>query len=235
MGEDGKSSDGGEREIQMARLKLLLPPEGVLQPNDVYDDPLHFYYRPVVGALYRRRIESGLSLLRPPYARILEIGYGSGLLMPTLVTLAPHVAGVDLASDPQATGKILRGLGIEAELHKGDIASFSAGEERFDLIVAFSIFEHVADPSTALAACARLLQPDGQLLIGMPRVDRLMVPLFDLIGYHGINEHHVTTYRQVVRAAHNQFILRRFRCFPHGLPRWAGLYFNLLFQKKPER
>ena len=216
----------------MAHLKLLLPPAGILQPNDVQDDPLRFYYRPVVGQLYRRRIEDGLSLLRPPYARILEIGYGSGLLMPTLATLAPRVAGVDIASDPEVTGRILRGLGVEVELHKGDIASFDAGGEMFDLIVAFSIFEHVADPAAALAACSRLLRTGGQLLIGMPRVDRFMVPLFDLIGFHDIQNHHVTTHRQVVRAARGFFALHRFAGFPRWLPRWAGLYFNLLFLKK---
>lgn len=216
----------------MARLKLLLPPAGILQPNDVQDDPLRFYYRPVVGGLYRRRIEVGLSLLSPPYARILEIGYGSGLLLPTLATLAPHVAGVDIASDPEATGQILRGIGVEADLHKGDIASFDAKGEMFDLIVAFSIFEHVADPATVLAACSRLLPPGGQLLIGMPRVDRFMVPLFDLIGFHGIQNHHVTTYRQVAQAAQGLFALLRIVGFPQWLPLRAGLYFNLLFEKQ---
>jgi hypothetical protein len=38
-----------------ARLKLL--PKGMFQPNND-DDPLTYYYKPLIGSLYRYRIQT---------------------------------------------------------------------------------------------------------------------------------------------------------------------------------
>jgi hypothetical protein len=62
--------------------KLYLPPKGILEPNND-DDRLKYYYVPIVGRLYVGRINMTLGLLkRDEFSSILEIGYGSGVLMP---------------------------------------------------------------------------------------------------------------------------------------------------------
>ena len=43
-------------------LRLDLPPRGTLTPNNDVD-PLAFYYKPVVGRVFRARIDLGLGLL----------------------------------------------------------------------------------------------------------------------------------------------------------------------------
>ena len=58
-----------------AERRFKAPPPGALAANDDRHDPLKYYYAPLVGLLYRNRIESGLALLRPPFDSILEIGY----------------------------------------------------------------------------------------------------------------------------------------------------------------
>ncbi len=215
------------------QIRLQLPEEGVLQPNDELHDPLRYYYRPIVGALYRGRIEQGLSLLDPPYAAILEIGYGSGLLIPTLAKIGKHVAGVDLASDPAKTRERLGSIGVEATLLKGDICKMDFPDGCFDLVVAFSVFEHIADPLPALATIHRLLKRGGSFLVGMPRVDRLMSKLFPLIGYKTIDEHHVTNPKAFLAAASEFFTLERTTQIPSFLPAFVGLYFNMLLRPKP--
>ena len=76
-------------------LRLRLPPRGTLRPNNEVD-PLRFYYRPLVGRVFRARIDAGLALLDGlRFERLLEIGYGSGLLMPTLATIARELHGAD--------------------------------------------------------------------------------------------------------------------------------------------
>jgi 2-polyprenyl-3-methyl-5-hydroxy-6-metoxy-1,4-benzoquinol methylase len=215
----------------MTATKLILPPKGTLQPNDETTDPLKYYYYPVVGRLFRGRIEAGLSLLRPPYQRVLEIGYGSGILLPTLCQIGGDICGVDVTSDPAGTQALLKKFGVCVELFQGDICEWRFTGEKFDLVVAFSILEHIADPPRAMRRIAELLKPDGTLLIGVPRVDRLMAALFSLIGYHGIEGHHVTTYKEVLRCASPYFRLQRFGTYPSFLPRWASLYFNMVFVK----
>ena len=66
----------GERE----RLVLIeIPPRSALvRTHD--DDPLHWYYRPIVGRLYLRRLELALGLIDSIATigrdRILEVGFG---------------------------------------------------------------------------------------------------------------------------------------------------------------
>jgi hypothetical protein len=81
-------------------IKFILPEKGTLEPNGP-GDPLWYYYKPFIGILYRKRIEHCLSLLEPKYGSILEVGYGSGILVPTLLNIADRVSGLDTVSDPE--------------------------------------------------------------------------------------------------------------------------------------
>jgi SAM-dependent methyltransferase len=216
----------------MSKIRMHLPPEGALEPNDEKDDPLPYYYSPIAGRLYRGRIESGLSLLQPHYESILEVGYGSGINMPTLSQIGGEVWGVDICSDPERVADRLTRIGVRAMLAKADICDWDCAPERFDLVVAFSVFEHIPDSSAALRQIWRLLKPKGMLLVGMPRVDKLMTTFFSLIGYSGIEDHHVNTFRKVCDSARPYFDIECTRVFPRWCPRWAGLYFSFLFKKR---
>src|SRR3954467_2206464 len=76
-------------------LRLDLPPQGVLRPNDAHD-PLPYSYPPAVGWLYRHRLQMGLDLLPAGGRRVLEVGVGSGVLVPTLTRRYPEYVGTDL-------------------------------------------------------------------------------------------------------------------------------------------
>ncbi len=208
-----------------------LPPKGALRPNGPAD-PLPYYYASVVGLLYRRRIEQGLNMLSPPYSSILEVGYGSGVLLPTLCRIGNYVAGVDLQSDPQEVTTAVSRLGAECELRKGNLLDDLFGSQRFDLIVAFSVLEHIEDLGPVLSRFHQLLVPSGHLLIGMPRVDKFMEKAFDVIGFRHIEEHHVTDYRTCLKQAASWFDLKRCTHMPSCLPECAGIYFNMLFVRK---
>src|SRR5271155_2337458 len=83
------------RGVDRAVLELKLPVKGTLVPTDE-TDPVSYYYHPLVGWLYRGRINLGLSLLEYPVDTILETGCASGLLMPTLKSVAKKYVGIDI-------------------------------------------------------------------------------------------------------------------------------------------
>lgn len=213
-----------------AKVLFRLPPKHALQPNGP-DDPLPYYYHPLVGPLYRRRVAQALALLKPPYESILELGYGSGILLPSLSAIGAAVHGIDIESDPAKVSSNLARLGVHVQLARGDIRHTSYADQSFDLIVAISVFEHLHELESVADEAFRLLKPSGQLLVGMPRVDRLMERLFPLIGYYNIRSHHVANYRQLLEAARSRFDLVRLTTMPRLLPKSAGLYFNMLFRK----
>ena len=78
-------------------MRLALPPQGALVPNDEHD-PLPYYYRPLTGWLYRKRLTMALSLLPAGTSKqhVLEVGVGSGILIPTLSAAFDSYTGTDL-------------------------------------------------------------------------------------------------------------------------------------------
>ncbi len=216
------------------RITFILPPKGLFRQSGP-DDPLPYYYHPMVSRLYSGRINRGLSLLTPPYESLLDVGYGSGLLLPTLSQICKDLVAIDRVTDPASVMPILSGLGIKATLLKGDVASACLDGKQFDLIVAFSVFEEVSEHLPVLSRIYEALKPGGELLVGMPRVDRIMEWLFFLIGYRGIEDKHIHTYKEFIHNAQTEFDFRleKIATLPRFAPRFAALYFAMLF-KKPD-
>ena len=169
--------------------------------------------------------------MNPPYESILEIGYGSGVLLPTLASMAKAVYGIDIKSDCAKIGHNLSKLGVQVNLAKADILTADYQEESFDLIVAVSVFEHIQDLVQVLNKLSGFLRREGHLLVGMPRVDNFMKMAFPLIGCNNIQAHHITNYKQLIKASEGMFSLVKFSGMPSGIPAFAGLYFNMLFCK----
>ncbi len=81
----------------------------------------------------------------------------------------------------------------------------------------------------------RILKPGGELLVGMPRVDRLMENLFTAIGFKGISAHHVTSPDALKIVAREYFELSDVSRFPAHFPIPIALYFNMLFKKTSKK
>jgi 2-polyprenyl-3-methyl-5-hydroxy-6-metoxy-1,4-benzoquinol methylase len=213
------------------KRRFVLPVQEVFQANND-DDPLPYYYKPIIGRIFRERIEQGLSLLQPPYGSILEIGFGSGLVLPSLCRLGEQVYGIDLNSDPAKVGEDLQKMGCNCHLYQGDISKSTFENEQFDLIVAFSVLEHIQDLDYLVQHVQRFLSPGGHFLVGMPRVDRFMSKAFEFVGFNEIDKHHVSDYAKCLGACSGAFSLHSRTRLPQYLPQWASLYNNMLFEKK---
>jgi SAM-dependent methyltransferase len=195
-------------------LRLDLPPRGTLTPNNDVD-PLAFYYKPVVGRVFRARIDLGLALLQGPYDDLLEVGYGSGLLLPTLAKISHNITGLDLEPTPPGLPAYLKSKGVHATFAQGDVRTMPFPGSSFDCVVAFSIFEHVEGRmlEDGLAEIARVLRPNGTFLIGCPAVHRAMSAAFAAIGFADIDHHHVSDLAAIVRAA-KQFAVEETAAWP---------------------
>ena len=223
-------------------LRLALPPRGSIQPNNDVD-PLKYYYAPVVGRVFRARIDLGLALLDDvagPGARlgrVLEVGYGSGLLLPTLARGAERVDGIDLASEPAAVREAMARLGVHnlGDLAKGDIRRMPFSDASYDAVIAFSILEHLEAPllAAALVEVARVLRPGGRFLVGCPAVHRAMNAAIAAIGFRGIEHHHVSSIHDVLAAVPAAgFSIEKRATMPRGVPLGLAPYNAVLLRKK---
>jgi SAM-dependent methyltransferase len=203
-------------------MRLELPPKGVLRPNDEHD-PLPYYYNPVVGWLYRHRLQMGLDLLPDSGTRVLEIGVGSGVLVPTLTKRYAEYTGTDLTLAPGLEGLVAKGC--QAAFRRADLlADADLPENAFDAVVCFSVLEHIADSRGAARGLARALVPGGTLVTGYPMVSRFMSVAFDCIGYHGIDNHHVSPPAKISDALAEVLTPLRRVAFPPAAPVSAALY-----------
>jgi SAM-dependent methyltransferase len=198
-------------------MAVRLPPRERITPIDD-DDPLRFYYMPVVGRFYLRRLEIASALLDGRGGRLLDLGYGSGVFLPELAARGFRVIGADRHAKGAMVRAMARGEGVDAALVTGDLLSLPFAAASVDVVCCLSVLEHVATLDAAFAEIRRVLRPGGTAVLGYPRVDRLMGVLFRAIGFADIEAHHVSTPRDIEAAARRALTLEIRRPWPPGLP-----------------
>jgi len=97
--------------------------------------------------------------------RVLEIGFGNGNFLAWAKTLGAEVVGTEID-----TAMIERARARGFDARPAPLEALVAANERFDLIVAFDVFEHWDKPMlvASLTQFAALLVPDGQVLARFP-------------------------------------------------------------------
>ena len=177
-----------------------------LLPRESYDgvdefDPIRYYFWPILGPMYRRRVELCLGECKPGH-RILEVGFGAGATFVTLNDLYREIHGLDLSACVERVAEVYHRMGIDVHLRNGNVLDMPYEDSTFDTVLLISILEHLrpADLPRAFSEIERLLKPGGQVVYGVP-IDRpLTTWAFRLLG-HRISEHHFSTEADVRNAA----------------------------------
>ena len=165
------------------------------------DDPLRFYFVPILGTMYRRRVELCLDECTGGEA-VLEVGFGSGLTFLNLARAYRRIYGLDLTSSTDEVGSLFRRHGIETKLENGNVLEMPWDNAGFDTVLLISILEHLRPDELprAFREIHRVLKPGGQVVYGVPIERPLMVFMFRLLGYD-IRQHHFSTEEDVSQAA----------------------------------
>jgi 2-polyprenyl-6-hydroxyphenyl methylase/3-demethylubiquinone-9 3-methyltransferase len=99
--------------------------------------------------------------------RILDVGCGGGLLSEGMAVRGASVTGIDLSEKPLGVAKLhLLESGQKVDYRKISVEQLA--EEMpgaFDAVTCLEMLEHVPNPSSVIAACARLIKPGGQVFL----------------------------------------------------------------------
>lgn len=96
---------------------------------------------------------------------LLDIGCGGGLLCEPLTRLGARVTGLDASARNIAiAGRHAADMGLEIDYRQASAEDQAAIGQRYDVVLAMEIVEHVADFGSFMAAGCGLVKPGGLLL-----------------------------------------------------------------------
>ena len=98
--------------------------------------------------------------------RILDIGCGGGILSEPLARLCAEVVGADPSSaNIEAARLHAAEAGVTLD-YRTTTAEALAGEgERFDVVLAMEVVEHVVDPGLFIKRCTEMVKPGGLMIV----------------------------------------------------------------------
>ncbi len=190
------------------------------------DDPLRFYFWPVISKIYRRRIELCLAECTGGQ-RVLEVGLGSGVTFLNLNDNYTEIHGLDLNVSVEDVTAVFKARQIETHLQNGSVLSMPYEDDFFDTVLLISVLEHIKpfEQMQAFREIRRVLRPSGQAIYGVPIERGFMVLMFRLLGCN-IREHHFSTEKDVLNAANS--ILEKVRVFQmQSIPSLFGLVYEV--------
>jgi ArsR family transcriptional regulator len=102
-----------------------------------------------------------------PFARLIDLGTGSGRMLTLLGGRARSVVGLDLSRQMLNIARTrVAEAGLTAcELRHGDIHGTGLNAGHADLVVVHQVLHYLSEPAAAVAEAARLTAPGGKLLI----------------------------------------------------------------------
>jgi 2-polyprenyl-6-hydroxyphenyl methylase / 3-demethylubiquinone-9 3-methyltransferase len=97
--------------------------------------------------------------------RILDIGCGGGILSEPLARLGAQVTGADPAEKNIAVAKLhAEQSGVAVDYRATTAEALADAGERFDIVLAMEVVEHVADMTLFVARCAEMVRPGGLMI-----------------------------------------------------------------------
>ena len=97
--------------------------------------------------------------------RVLDIGCGAGLLCEPLARLGAQVIGVDPSESNIAAARLHADRSHVAIDYRCTTLEQMDPRERFDIVLALEVVEHVIDVGAFLDRCAGVLKPGGLLVV----------------------------------------------------------------------
>jgi 2-polyprenyl-6-hydroxyphenyl methylase/3-demethylubiquinone-9 3-methyltransferase len=163
----GFSATGGSVDpAEVAKFSKLSDewwdPRGKMAPLHKIN-PLRLAY--IRDAACRKFDRNARSLSCLSGLRILDIGCGAGLLCEPFTRLGAQVIGIDPSPTNIAAAKLHADKGHLSIDYRCTTVEAMDVRERFDIVLAMEVIEHVTDVGAFLARCAAMVKPGGLMVV----------------------------------------------------------------------
>lgn len=151
-------------------------------------------YDAIFGPVFRRGREAAVQAAERIGGRILEVGVGTGLSLPSYGK-TNRIVGIDI-SEPmldKARERVQRqALSHVEAIQYGDAEKLDFGDESFDVLVAQYVVTAIPNPERALDEFIRVVRPGGEIIlttrIGAEAglrgaIERTLMPVTSRLGW----------------------------------------------------
>jgi 2-polyprenyl-6-hydroxyphenyl methylase/3-demethylubiquinone-9 3-methyltransferase len=165
-GKTADASGGTVDPAEIAKFSKLSEtwwdPKGKMAPLHKINPLRLTYIRDAACRKFERNVKS-LNCLSG--LRMLDIGCGAGLLCEPFTRLGAQVIGVDASASNIAAAKLHADKGHLSIDYRCTTIEEMDVRERFDIVLAMEVVEHVADVGLFLDRCAAMLKPGGIMVV----------------------------------------------------------------------
>jgi ArsR family transcriptional regulator len=101
-----------------------------------------------------------------PLGRLVDVGTGTGRMIELFAPRSSQAIGIDRSSEMLRLARVkLEAAGISSSLRQGDMYALPLLDESADSIIIHQVLHYAHSPATAIAEAARVLAPQGTLLV----------------------------------------------------------------------
>lgn len=201
------------------------------------DNLTQYYHMPLIRNFFLRRLTMVLDFLNGRhFDSVLEIGFGSGVLLPELSKRSTHLFGIDLHEHIDKVKEMLKKENIATNLSRGNILHLPFKDESFDCIISIGTLEHIKYLHEAISEIKRILKVNGCAVLGFPvenkASDLLLVLTGSLRAYQKkLKEIHPSSHSDILEEVREQFGNIQIKRFPNFLPLDYSLYCSCMSRK----
>lgn len=150
---------------------------------------------------------------------LLEIGYGSGIFLPTLSRFAEHLYGLDIHPDPAIVDEMLAKEGVHADLQVGSLLDMNYSAGKFDGVVCLSVLEHLKplELERALSEIDRISKRGAIVILGFPGKNIFNNLFYRMVGFQE-DDLHPSGHSAILQAIRNRMKLTSVLKYPSLMP-----------------
>ncbi|NVM30982.1 MAG: methyltransferase domain-containing protein [Candidatus Helarchaeota archaeon] len=147
--------------LQLVDIKSL-PKTSVIDGTPLYTNPIG-----LIRKFFLKRIELCISLLEVEEGNILDVGCGSGILLPTLSKIKGMIVGIDIHKYLQRVNKYLKKNKFQNIcLVQADSHFLPFRKSVFNAIIMISLLDHLHKPRLAINELYQMTNSKGIIIFG---------------------------------------------------------------------
>jgi ubiquinone/menaquinone biosynthesis C-methylase UbiE len=168
------------------------------------------------------------------FQNLLEVGYGSGILIPHYLQYCHSYYGIDIHDNHEMVlNEVVKG-NPNVSIGYGNITSTEFDSDKFDCITSLSVMEHIKDVDKAIAEISRIMSKGGLYVVGFPIENIGSNLILDAVKYViGFDRkiHHPTNHKQILVALQQNLTCVKEIYYPFQWARNMSLFYCGVWEK----